>query len=71
MQEREGRKFFFCLQTMLAALFLISGVALTIEAAFGGYAIGLVIVAVIASGPGLVFFIWAALCAATAMHLRP
>jgi hypothetical protein len=49
MPEREGRNFFFCLQTMLAVLFLISG-ALTIEAAFGGYAIGLLFVAVMADG---------------------
>jgi transcriptional regulator with XRE-family HTH domain len=55
----------------LAALFLIVGVALAIEAASGGYGIGLVIVAVMADGPGLVFFILAALSAATAMHLRP
>jgi hypothetical protein len=49
MPEREGRNFFFCLQTMLAVLFLISG-ALTIEAAFGGYPIGLLFVAVMADG---------------------
>jgi hypothetical protein len=48
-------------------LFLIVGVALAIEAASGGYGIGLVM----ANGPGLVFFILAALSAATAMHLRP
>lgn len=71
MSEREGRKFFFLLQAFLAALFLIVGVALAIEAASGGYGIGLVIVAVMANGPGLVFFILAALSAATAMHLRP
>lgn len=71
MSEREGRKFFFLLQAILAALFLIVGVALAIEAASGGYGIGLVIVAVMANGPGLVFFILAALSAATAMHLRP
>jgi hypothetical protein len=71
MSEREGRKFFFLLQAMLAALFLISGVALAIEAASGGYGIGLVFVTVMANGPGLVFFILAALCAATAVHLRP
>jgi uncharacterized membrane protein YhaH (DUF805 family) len=70
MSEREGRKFFFLLQAILAALFLIVGVALAIEAASGGYGIGLVIVAVMANGPGLVFFILAALSAATAMHLR-
>ena len=56
MSEREGRKFFFLLQAILAALFLIVGVALAIEAASGGYGIGLVIVAVMANGPGLVFF---------------
>ena len=71
MSEREGRKFFFLLQAILAVLFLIVGVALAIEAASGGYGIGLVIVAVMANGPGLVFFILAALSAATAMHLRP
>jgi len=71
MSERDGRKFFFLLQAILAALFLIVGVALAIEAASGGYGIGLVIVAVMANGPGLVFFILAALSAATAMHLRP
>jgi hypothetical protein len=71
MSEREGRKFFFLLQAILAALFLIIGVALAIEAASGGYGIGLVIVAVMANGPGLVFFILAALSAATAMYLRP
>ena len=70
MSEREGRKFFFLLQAFLAALFLIVGVALAIEAASGGYGIGLVIVTVIAN-PGPVFFILAALSAATAMHLRP
>lgn len=61
----------FLLQAILAALFLIVGVALAIEAASGGYGIVLVIVAVMANGPGLVFFILAALSAATAMHLRP
>jgi len=71
MSEREGRKFFFLLQAILAALFLIVGVALAIEAASGGYGIGFVIVAVMANGSGLVFFILAALSAATAMHLRP
>ena len=71
MSEREGRKFFFLLQAILAALFLIVGVALAIEAASGGYGIGLVIVTVMANGPGSVFFILAALSAATAMHLRP
>jgi hypothetical protein len=35
------------------------------------HGVGLVIVAVMADGPGLVFFILAALSAATAMHLRP
>jgi hypothetical protein len=71
MSEREGRKLFFLLQAVLAALFLIIGVALAVEAASGGYGVGLVIVAVLADGPGLVFFILAALCAATAVHLRP
>jgi hypothetical protein len=71
MSEREGRKFFFLLQAILAALFLIVGVALAVEAASGGYGIGLVIVTVMANGPGFVFFILAALSAATAMHLRP
>src|SRR5262249_37265943 len=71
MSEREGRKLFFLLQATLAALFLIVGVALAIEAASGGYGTGLVIVTVMANGPGLVFFILAALSAATAMHLRP
>jgi hypothetical protein len=71
MPEREGRKFFFLLQATLAALFLIVGVALAIEAASGGYGIGLLIVSALAEGPGLVFFILAALFAATAMHLRP
>jgi len=70
MSEHEGRNLFL-LQAFLAALFLIVGVALAIEAASGGYGIGLVIVAVMANAPGLVFFILAALCAATAMHLRP
>ena len=40
---------FFLLQAFLAALFLIVGVALAIEAASGGYGIGLVIVAVMAN----------------------
>ena len=62
---------FFLLQAILATLFLVVGVALAIEAASGEYGIGLVIVAVMANGPGLVFFILAALSAATAMHLRP
>jgi hypothetical protein len=61
----------FLLHAILAALFLIVGVALAIEAASGGYGIGLVIVAVMAEGPGSVFFILAALSAATAVHLRP
>jgi hypothetical protein len=71
MLEREGRKFFFLLQAFLAVLFLVLGVALAIEAASGGYGMGLVIVSVMAAGPGVVFFILAALSAATAMHLRP
>ena len=71
MSEREGRKFFFLLQAILAVLFLIVGVALAIEAASGGYGMGLVILSVMAAGPGVVFFILAALSAATAMHLRP
>jgi hypothetical protein len=71
MSEREGRKFFFLLQAFLAALFLILGIALAIEAASGGYGMGLVIVSVMATGPGVVFFILAAMAAATAMHLRP
>ena len=54
---------------MLAVLFLISGVALSIEAAFGGYGIGLLFVAVMADG--VLFFVLAALFAATAWHLRP
>jgi hypothetical protein len=40
MSEREGRKFFFLLQAILATLFLIVGVALAIEAASGGTASG-------------------------------
>jgi hypothetical protein len=71
MSEREGRKFFFLLHAFLAALFLVIGVALAIEAVSGGYGIGLAIVTVMASGPGSVFFILAALSVATAMHLRP
>jgi hypothetical protein len=71
MSEREGRKVFFLLQAFLAVLFLIVGIALAVEAASGGYGMGLVIVSVMASGPGSVFFILAALAAATAMHLRP
>jgi len=71
MSEREGRKFFFLLQAILAVLFLITGIALAVEAASGGYGIGLVIVTVLANGPGLAFFILAALSAATAIHLRP
>jgi len=71
MSEREGRKFFFLLQAFLAALFFIVGAALAIESASGGYGMGLVIVTVMASGPGVVFFILAALSAATAFHLRP
>jgi hypothetical protein len=71
MSEREGRKFFFLLQAILATLFFIVGVALAIEAASGGYGIGLAIVAVMANGPGLGFLILAALSAATAIHLRP
>jgi hypothetical protein len=71
MSEREGRNFFFLLQAILAALFLIVGVALVIETEAGGYGIGLLIVAVMVNGPGLVFFILAGLAAATAMHLRP
>jgi hypothetical protein len=71
MLEREGRNFFFLLQAILAALFLIVGVALVIETEAGGYGIGLLIVAVMVNGPGLVFFMLAGLAAATAMHLRP
>ena len=67
--EREGRKFFFLLHAVLAALFLIVGVALAIEAASGGYGIGLVIVGAMVNEAA--FFILAALSAATAMHLRP
>ena len=66
MSEREGRKFFFLLQAILAALFLIVGVALAVEAASGGYGMGPIIVAVMATGPDVVFFILAALAAATA-----
>ena len=62
---------FFLLQAILTALFLIIGVTLAVEAASGRYAVGLVIVMVMTNGPGLVFFILAALSAATAMHLRP
>ena len=69
MSEREGRKFFFLLQAILAALFLIVGVALAIEAASGGYGIGLLVVSAMANE--VAFFILAALLAATAMHLRP
>ena len=71
MSEREGRTFFFLLQAILAMLFLIVGIALAIEAASGGYGIRLVIVAVMANGAELMFFILAALSAATALHLRP
>ena len=67
MSEREGRKFFFLLQAILAALFLIVGVALAIEAASGGYGIGLVICGD-GDRPGLLFFTLAALSAATAVH---
>ena len=69
MSEREGRKFFFLLQAILAALFLIVGVALAIESASGGYGIGLLVVSAMANE--VAFFILAALFAATAMHLRP
>jgi hypothetical protein len=68
--EREGHKFFFLLHAILAALFLIIGVALAIEAASGGYGIALLVVGAMA-GNGMLFFIFAALFAATAMHLRP
>ena len=57
--------------TAAALSCLFVGVALAIEAASGGYGIGLVIVTVLANGPGLVFFILATLSATTAMHLRP
>jgi cytochrome b subunit of formate dehydrogenase len=69
MPEREGRKVFFLLQAMFAALFLIVGVAVAIEAASGGYGIGLLVVSAMANE--VAFFILAALFAATAMHLRP
>ena len=69
MPEREGRKVFFLLQARFAALFLIVGVALAIEAASGGYGIGLLVVSVMANE--VAFFVLAALFAATAMHLRP
>ena len=58
MSEREGRKFFFLLQAILATLFLVVGVALAIEAASGGYGIGLVIVAVTATGPAWCSLFW-------------
>jgi hypothetical protein len=63
-QSMKNASAFFSLQAFLAALFLIVGVAV---ATSGGYGIGLVIVTVMADGPGLVFL----LSAATAMHLRP
>ena len=69
MPEREGRKVFFLLQAMFAALFLIVGVALAIEAASGGYGIGLLVVSAMAHE--VAFFVLSALFAATAMHLRP
>jgi cytochrome b subunit of formate dehydrogenase len=69
MPEREGRKVFFLLQAMFAALFLIVGVALAIEAASGGYGIGLLVVSAMAHE--VAFIVLAALFAATAMHLRP
>jgi hypothetical protein len=71
MSKREGRTLFFLLQVMLAALFLIVGVALVVDTASGGYGVGLVIVEVMTDGPGVAFFVLAALAAATAMHLRP
>jgi hypothetical protein len=54
---------------MFAALFLIVGVALAIEAASGGYGIGLLVVSAMAHE--VAFFVLSALFAATAMHLRP
>ena len=71
MSEREGRKFFFLLQAILAALFLIVGVALAMKLRPVGTASGWYCCGDRQNGPGLVFFILAALSAATAMHLRP
>jgi hypothetical protein len=69
MPERGGRKFFFWLHAILAALFLIGAVAFAIEAASGGYALGLLVVSAMADG--LPFIILAMVFGATAMHLRP
>ena len=72
MPERSARKFFFLIYAVLAAWFLFAGVALAIEAASGGYGIGLLIVSVMASGFGVgLFFMLALLFAATAIHFRP
>lgn len=69
MLERGGRKFFFWLHVILAALFLIGAVALAIEAESGGYALGLLVVSAMADG--LPFVVLAIVFGATAMHLRP
>jgi hypothetical protein len=72
MPESSARKFFFLIYVMLAVLFLVSGAAIAIEAALGGYGIGLIIVSVMASGFGAgLFLMLALLFAATAIHFRP
>ncbi len=72
MPESSARKFFFLIYAMLAVFFLVSGAAIAIEAALGGYGIGLIIVSVMASGFGAgLFLMLALLFAATAIHFRP
>jgi len=69
MPERGGRKLLFGLHAMLAALFLIVGVALAVESLFGGW--GLALGVALATVNGVTFVLLAILFAVTAMHLRP
>jgi hypothetical protein len=61
------RELLFCVHTALAAVFLVSGVALAIESWFGGWGLGLILA--LATVNGVAFVILAMLFAVTAMHL--
>ena len=62
------RNLLFCLHTVLAALFLIGGVALAIEFWFGGWGLGLILA--LATVDGVAFVTLSVLFAATSIHLR-
>jgi hypothetical protein len=61
------RELLLLLHAILAALFLIGGVALAIESWFGGWGLGLILA--LATVNGIVFVLLAMLFAATALHL--